>query len=263
MFYSRKTSQYIRRKILEMGATEVGTAPEDLAQILLTTLSDRKPASQQAADVQRTTHDRNIVSILHFTPLRNLENILLFGLLPREYLENWEILKLVSAPIFPDTERKDKKIDCFCVSISWPNYKMLHSKMLKGPLSTEKWVIIEFESEILEQLDFSFYRTNAAKRESVKRGADQFGDLFYDKGLRKKLGIDREFTTDPEAECMSRGRISPEQIKAIYHKLPYGSFDKTTDRLFKDLSKKKLLKPGILKQNQMLFEARKDYKFWQ
>lgn len=251
----------LKKLLLDAGATIDGVKTNEIANWLKSKLDEKKASVEKADYIQDIIIKRNISSVLHFTPLGNVENIMRHGLIPREYLE-LNILKLDSAPLFPDGDRKDKRPDCFCASVSWPNYRMLHSKMLRGQFKNEEWVIIEFGSVVLHELDFAFYRTNAAKLESKRRGEDKFEDLFYDREFRSKLGIGDEFTTDPEAECMCGGRIPPEQIKAIYlRNIP--KMSKSNYRYLTNLVKQKLIKQGLIKQMPELFEARLDFKYWQ
>jgi hypothetical protein len=88
--------------------------------------------------------------------------------------------------------------------------------------------------------------------------------MFYDGGIRHRLGIDDSFTTDPQAEVMSYSRIPPDWIEEIY-----------TDRLTKSMnrellaiSKENLLENGNGKgkikitQDKTFFGPRKDFSFW-
>jgi hypothetical protein len=250
----------IKARILKATAAP-GTEPEMIAAKVLEYLAKKKPSTELQEKISKTVQKRQITKILHFTPIENLENILRFGLLPRVYIRS-ACLSPVSTPIFPDNYRRDGKPNCFCVSVSWPNYRMLSSKIYDERIKSQEWVLIEFNSRVLTKFKFDFYRTNAAKKESLSRGSGTFEELFFDPALRKKLALQTNFTTDPEAECMSEGNIPPDEIVGIHIATPYMKLSKKTDRIFKTLGAKKLLNSNLFVENSELFRARHDYAFW-
>ncbi|MEA3239116.1 MAG: hypothetical protein U9Q94_04990, partial [Candidatus Bipolaricaulota bacterium] len=66
--------------------------------------------------------EHGIKHLCHFTPLQNVPMILEHGLLPRGAVD-----RINSKPLLCDEERWDRQYDASCLSVSFPNYKMLYS----------------------------------------------------------------------------------------------------------------------------------------
>ena len=204
---------------------------------------------------------RDIKFLLHFTPIDNLEKILTYGLLPRDTLEEPANKKIIRAK-FPDEKRIDGYSDCFCVSVSWPNYKMLHHKMLssKSNMKNKEWVIIKINKKHVVEHKCMFFRTNAASFKSRKDKDSNFDDMFYnDQNIRDEINLENHFTTDPQAEIMSSSNIPPSWFENIYFRYQTPHSILLTNKLVK----KNLLDRNIIKIDTKFFEARKDYKYWQ
>jgi len=236
-----------------------GTGRVELAKCIADTLVIKNPPDKEEK-IQQVVSARKIEYLLHFTPLNNLRNILRLGFVPRKFLEMSGV-KEVIRPLAPDQFRDDGREECFCLSISWPNYKMFFAK--RNTMQVD-WVVLKINIEAIIQHKCLFFKTNAASPKVRKDGPSNLEGMFYDGGIRHRLGIDDSFTTDPQAEVMSYSRIPPDWIEEIY-----------TDRLTKSMnrellaiSKENLLENGNGKgkikitQDKTFFGPRKDFSFW-
>ena len=96
---------------------------------------------------------RKIFELFHFTTSQNLNSILNEGALFSR--ETCEKLRNKGVKIdFPDEQRMDRRTDCTSVSISWVNYKMLHTKRAERPSSD--WVILKLSPKVLVLLEAFF-----------------------------------------------------------------------------------------------------------
>ena len=125
------------------------------------------------------------------------------------------------------------------------------------------WVVLSINIESIIQHQCLFYKTNAASPESRRRGPGRIEDMFYDYGIRKKLRIEKWYTTDPQAEVMSFSRIPPQWIDEIY----VNKYSKDIVREFNYLGRKKLLirddgRNIKVTQDKTFFSPRKDFNFW-
>jgi hypothetical protein len=197
---------------------------------------------------------REIHEILHFTPQDNLSSILDNGLWPRNHLENLPILEVK----FPDKVRRDGNIDRYCLSISFPNYKMFHHKRetLGG-----KWIVLKINPETIIKHSGLFFKTNAGTSVGLKTGNTTIENLFYDLNLREELNLPNYFTTNPQAEVQIRSRTPPELIEAIY------TDSRNTDdnfRMIKRMLREKNLENQIkLISSNSYFGPRRDHAYWQ
>ena len=163
-----------------------GTGRIELAKNIADAL-EKKNTAAEATLLQQFVRDRGIKYLLHFTPLYNLRSILRLGFVPRKFLEMPGIKETIR-PSFPDKYRQDGRRDCFCLSISWPNYKMFWLKRNQMP---SDWVVLRINVETIIQNKCLFYKTNAASPESKKLGPNRIEDMFYDDGIRDQLFIEK------------------------------------------------------------------------
>lgn len=166
-------------------------------------------------DIKDYINHRNIKSLYHFTNLDNLKNILKYGLLSREKLEENKYQYDCN-----DELRLENQLKSICVSISFPNYKMFYKYRIERPHVT--WCVLELNPEILYKKQCLFCITNAASRcETVRKNEDRKGvdgliQLFYDDEHREKVGLKREYPTNPQAEVLILDNIEPSYIKNIH-----------------------------------------------
>lgn len=72
--------------------------------------------------IQEIIQNRGIVKLYHFTNVENLQSILCNGIVPRATLTSDQ-----RAFEYNDKIRGDKILEASCLSISFPNYKLLHT----------------------------------------------------------------------------------------------------------------------------------------
>lgn len=236
-----------------------GVGRIELAKSISNTLV-KKNTFDEVERLQNFILDRGIKYLLHFTPIVNLRSILRLGFVPRKFLDMPGIKEAIR-PSFPDSLRLDGQRDCFCLSISWPNYKMFWMKRNNIPTD---WVVIKLNVESITQYHCLYYKTNAASQESRKRGPGPIEEMFYDNGIRNQLCIEESYTTDPQAEVLSFSRISPECIEEIYVE----KMTKGLNREFNFLVRQNLLQSDDgnkikVSEDKNFFGPRKDFRFWQ
>lgn len=221
-----------------------------LSEVLDELVSTNNP--NNAKVIESFVKARSISELLHFTPIENLEQILRYGFIPRLYLENVKILRAS----FPDVNRDDGNKHCYCMSISWPNYKMFDFK--RRELGGE-WVVLKINPRAIIDNECFFYKTNAGSYSGRKIGAEKIEDMFFDENFRKQLDIPDSFTTDPQAEVQSESRIPPEWIDEI-HVMEKNSTSRNVRRILRNANLSDKISIVISKK---YFDKRKDYKYWQ
>ena len=107
--------------------------------------------------IRKAVRERGITALYHFTPLVNLESILINGLLSRCILDEHSI------PYTPtDGRRYDGQPDAISLSIHDINWSMFSVKLKR---QRRRWAIIEFEASVLWTHACRFCWANAASRE--------------------------------------------------------------------------------------------------
>jgi len=160
---------------------------------------------------QTIVKKRAIQHLIHFTRASNLPGILTNGIIPRQILQQNR-----TAFIFNDLERLDERTNRTCLSISYPNCKMLYTMMTKFP--ADDWAIIRLKPDTLWNNDCLFTETNAATKyikdtaDASLKGAPALEKLFADEELRKKQGRQSYETTDVQAEVLVSGTIPTNEI---------------------------------------------------
>jgi hypothetical protein len=231
-----------------------GTGRIELAQKLSSHLSDKND-EYSSRIIQEFTQSRDIQGILHFTPVDNLPNILSLGFIPRIYLDLPGINEAIT-PVFPDKDRYDRRPECFCLSISWPNYKMFFQK--RKTMNFE-WAVIKLNTKAIVENKCSFYRHNAATKEGKEKGPEPISSMFLDEDIRQSLSLDLNFTTDPQAEVMCSSRVPPDWIDEIFFETP----SKHSNYIIKKMNKEGILNGIKITYDSRFFKPRKDYKYWQ
>ena len=219
-------------------------------------LHRKKNNDEEKIKLKTALEKQEIKHLLHFTPIKNLKQILKFGILPRDFLEIPCVNKIIM-PTFPDQKRMDGHRDSFCVSVSWPNYKMLSFK--SNRMDTE-WVILKISLKHIEENKCIFFKTNAASFKSRQNKDNTFDQMFYnDDNIRDELNLENYFTTDPQAEVLSSSQISPKWIEALYFK----DHSQIVKHTVINLTKQNLLNGIKSIYGSDFFEPRKDFKYWQ
>ncbi|HMA68415.1 MAG TPA: DarT ssDNA thymidine ADP-ribosyltransferase family protein [Candidatus Mcinerneyibacterium sp.] len=190
-------------------------------------LSDRNP--EQFVEF---TIKRNIKNLVHFTKVKNLDNILKYGLLSTHRLDKKDIDYELN-----DKERYDNFKDGIFLSITHPNIGLLNE--YKKRYSASDWAVLLLRTDILWEKDCLFSVSNSANKwlNKMLKEYEYYGinNIKYLKKLfrsvcgdyeRKNLDIERNMTTDPQAEVIVFNKIETNYIKNI-------CFEKNIPKRFK------------------------------
>lgn len=164
--------------------------------------------------MQNEVKKRNITNLWHFTRIENLDSILQYGLIPREFLEAH------GAGInYNDQYRFDGQRNANCLSLGHPNYKMFWS--LRQQNTNQKWVVLAIKPDVLWLKDCAFCHENAASNNvtsipiNQRKGILAFQKLFdpvIGKPSRASLKLPDNCPTNPQAEILVFDTIEPKFI---------------------------------------------------
>lgn len=166
---------------------------------------------------RKIIEERNIEHLVHFTNVKNIESIILNGLIPVKYQTKNGIHSFKN-----DVVRNDKLPEMTSFSVEFPNYQMLNKLRLNK--NEEEWAIIFLKSDIILARECIFCYDNASKEEirqipyEYKMTIEMFSKMFEDIDgypLRKITKLKRYFTTSPQAEIMIKGDIDSKYIEKI------------------------------------------------
>lgn len=182
---------------------------------------------ERTLELQKIVNEREIKTLIHFTRVRHLNNILRNGLLIREELErNLAVEHQDESPIFNDQLRLDGLKNATSLSISFPNYSMFY-RCRKEAGSAVRWVLLAIDPRVLWELDCAFCNDNAASNAvrftplEERKTADAFIHMFedFDDGIevieRASQILPDKYPTHPQAEVLVFERIPPEYIKSV------------------------------------------------
>lgn len=170
--------------------------------------------------IKAYAEQRKIPYLVHFTRLENLHSILRWGILSRMYMSIHGIKAIVN-----DVERLDRRANASCLSISFPNNKMLFKYKESQPSST--WVILLLDSSLLWKADCAFCYTNAANKTISRTDTDVLRGVEALKGLFAQTvgNIDRPTEhvaifdpTDVQAEVLAFEPVDTQFIRGIRFK---------------------------------------------
>lgn len=160
----------------------------------------RRNETRKRDSYSRVVSERNIKELIHFTRIDNIPTILKYGILPRDKLD-----KYAPGSIRNDPFRNDGHTNASCLSVSFPNYKMLYRYSNNNQ---SQWAVLSLDPRLLYDLDideFYFYPENAAKSE-INRCS--FTEMFGKSN--------NSYPEDPQAEILAFGIINPKYISKIY-----------------------------------------------
>lgn len=204
-----------------------------------------------ALQIQQIVHKNGIRELLHFTRIENLQSIISRGLLNRNIINHRR-----TTEIFNDELRLDGT-GAVCVSIGFPNYKMLYRLRTSNP--DAQWVIISIHPSALWQLRCAFCATNAASNFVTseplinRMTTAAFESMYSDFGIVKRLDlqIPDAWPTNPQAEVLFLDGIPRDYFMGVYTENTI-----TRDRL-------NSMNLGIeFRVNAPVFSPRQDYKHW-
>lgn len=180
------------------------------------------PATSLHRNIREVCNHRGIISVYHFTAIRNLKGIMKIGITSNSEIKQSGISHLVT-----DASRNDGILDGTCWSISHPN--SYYFKRVQERFPEEKWCLLEVPSQILWTKDCVFNQTNAAnknqssktilERSSAEAFESLFDSIILGKGNVMRIRKDNELKfnpTDIQAEVIIRDKVEPEMIKKIH-----------------------------------------------
>lgn len=199
--------------------------------------------------IKQYADKRGVQVLYHFTRIENLESILKWGILSKAELTKRKITFQEN-----DSNRYDKLLDFTSFSVSFPNYKMLHTLRSRKP--SNEYILLEFPVDLISEKWCYFFPDNATKRKDFTH-RDGFSHLMgmfeFSEDSRSKTGIPYNYPTNPEAEILIVGHIDANKIVRII-------FDKA-ESLFR-YQQIVSIRPKLV-FDRSYFGPRMDYKFWQ
>ena len=171
----------------------------------------------QNSDIAEFLNRRNIVRILHFSHVDNLDRILEYGLLSRNELLARSLPLTVS-----DQTRWDELEDGICCSISNPNRLMLQNKVRQmGP----NFVVIEISANAILFKKFACFPGNAARNEiknlarehpNLFVGVHGLANLYLNWPVRHVYNLGAAQPTDPQSELVFFDEIPLVNLRRIH-----------------------------------------------
>lgn len=165
-----------------------------------------------AATIREFVDTRGIKALFHFTRAENLASILQQGLVTRDVVGDGGVCN--------DPYRIDGT-NAVCVSIGFPNYKMLWGLRQDNP-DTE-WVIVVLHARALWEMQCAFCQANAASAQvtaiplpqRMTLGALQIMYADFGGKQRAALNIPDHFPTNPQAEVLALDGIPREYVGGV------------------------------------------------
>ena len=190
---------------------------------------------------------RNITSLYHFTPLKNIMGILDIGLWSKQSL-NESGLEFANT----DEVRFDCRSNYISTSISFPNYKMFYSKVCEYP--QQIWCVLELDPSILYKQECLFFPNNAACSGMSSKSAAEISSYEGFSRMFDGHHSTSKYAHDVQAEVMVKEFIDIDFIKSINVK--HISDEALVKAAVEPLGKK--FKDIKLLHNQNLFYQRSD-----
>lgn len=180
----------------------------------------------KAAMLAKIIIDRKITSLLHVTPLSNLNSILSEGIVPR--------IGLCESATFIDPERFDRMPECSSLSVGRINFRYFESKIpeWKGKM---RFVCLHIDPLILLDEHIKYYCQHNAATASISRQttmgklttAGDFSEMFAEQVSYIKSGssdpivivrphaLESDCPTSDQAEILYKGVITASSIMAV------------------------------------------------
>ena len=215
------------------------------------------------SQIKQICQDRGITTLVHFTRIEKLRNILHEGL-----LDHQSLLKKHGQQFAPnDRKRLDGHKEAICLSISFPNYQ-LFSKFSwsddEGRPDYSGWVVLLLDAKVLWELDCAFCQENAAsnavrhiplenrKKPDALKGmfVDVCRDTKENVYQRQSLQIPDDYPTHPQAEILVFDQIQSDYIKEVHF------YDESTLKQWRDNNP--WINPERLLHKQQYFQYGRD-----
>ncbi len=218
--------------------------------------------------IQQICEDRGITTLVHFTKVKYLRNILYEGL-----LDHQSLLEKHGQWFVPnDQKRIDGHKEAICLSISFPNSQLFQKFSWSdndGQPDYSGWVVLLLDAKVLWELDCAFCRENAASNAvrhiliEEKKKTEALENMFIEvcrdtKGnvyQRQSLQIPDDYPTHPQAEVLVFDQISSDYIREVHF------YDETALKKWRDNNP--WINPERLFHNQQYFRDRRDQVVWE
>ena len=252
-----------KKPITRLTPIKPSVSPPDIIDSREKTIPEKeKPEFQdRESQIHQICTERGITTLVHFTRIENLQNILQEGLIGRSLLEARRQLFL-----FNDDSRADGHKEAVCLSISFPNYQMFYGtrrrKEKTEGVDDSQWVILLINVKVLWELDCAFCQNNAARKaisrtsledrknpEALKGMFEDFYDIRH-----QDLLIPQDYPTHPQAEVLVFDPIPVRYIKAIHFWNANAQNQWLPSRTGTDYE--------TSCTDQQYFEPRSDYEVW-
>lgn len=166
---------------------------------------------------------RKIKKLIHFTNIQNLQSILNLGILPRNVLNEKNIVYK-----YTDEKRFDGRPDCTCLSIEYPNFRMLHYKKYNS-VNRYAMMVLDAESILSNDAKKYYVYINAANSNATYQlTSDKLTSPRYLKNMFLPIVSDAKYTyeredtdpdfitTNPQAEILINGSIETKDILEVH-----------------------------------------------
>jgi hypothetical protein len=242
-------SQFVRHvhKVFHEAFAAPGTEPDVIAAAILQRLHSRRNRTAERDVLMHFIRtERGIDELLHFTPLANVPNILRFGLVPRAHLMI-PVVRMALNPRFTDAERPEEFLEKNCLSISFPNYRLLYA--LRRQFRW-KWAVLRLDPAAAAEFVCEFVPTNAANTKAQHvSGLDAARRVFAGAAMRNDRRLLSHEPTDPQAEVLVDSVIPPSMILEVC--------------VESSSAQQALADQGIeARLDRWLFSPRRDYATW-
>lgn len=243
------------RRFVQFALSAEGAGPSDTSELILKHLSRETATAETKESILQFSQQRGITTLIHFTPLSNVASILRFGLIPREYLK-YRTVALALAPVFSDAIRSDGREHSNCISVTFPNYRMLYSKWSRRK---EQFAVLELSVEAMFRHACYFSDTNAARPNAkIEKGIAGARQMFGQEALRSQLNLPKNYTTDPESEILNESVVPPSWVHRVL----------VQDQKDQIWLESRLRKQGVrgvscVEVDKAYFRPRHDYSHWQ
>lgn len=168
--------------------------------------------------IAKSLRTRKVQKLVHFTNIENLASILKIGLLPRMTLEEQNINF-----VYSDESRIEGRKDCICLSVEYPNNKMLFKKYN----TIGEYVVLVLNAKpILLNDDKKYYLfINAASVPNSLKSDKLTAPIYFENMFQKQVGWgkpDRDeklpsfVPTCEQAEILLQGSVDINDIQEVH-----------------------------------------------
>lgn len=166
--------------------------------------------------IKKIVKARNILYLLHFTRLQNLDGILKHGIYPHSRLK-----ELPHDVAINDIGRWDFHPDSVSLSICFPNHLMFYKYRME---TADDWVVLVIHPSLLWEAKCAFCKHNAADGRISRLPVDQIvGHIalsqMFDELEGHRSRADQKLKpcdpTDPQAEILMFNIVEPRKIVGV------------------------------------------------